>query len=350
MKLKKMIGGALVAATLGTVMLSGVAGADGTNPQTTGTGWDDKNDTITGGGSDTTYVWMQGAERLYNQAGGCRVITDKTSPVKGQCQTGTGQDATDNTGNWDHDATVSAYPTGSSAGVADLLGQDTGTGAPAHLYNYARSSRGPNASGDTGAVFWGYGKDALSMVTFGRSGDLSVQDIKDIYSCAKTDWSQVGGGSLGSGPIQPIGMNPASGTYGSMKTFLGFEPNAGACVAKDSSGNYPFENDVKQLNDVNFNKPNALWWMSAGEWKSFPFHRQDALLNTVGGKSSVNPTQVALNQYPATRFIYHVTLTGDAAPVGATDSVSGSSSGKSGAVREFTRFICKNSAELLLPV
>jgi ABC-type phosphate transport system substrate-binding protein len=340
-----MIAATLAAAALGGTVMAGVAGADGTNPPTSGTGWDDKVDRIVGGGSDTTYAWHQLAERIYNQAGGCRVITSSSSPVKGNCTTPPlVQDQTDATGNWDHDVTVSAYPTGSSAGVADLL---SGSG---RLYDYARSSRGPKTSGETGTEFWGVAKDAVGVVTFaGRpTGNLTDQDIKDIYNCTKTDWSQVGGGLMGSGPIVPIGMNPDSGTYATFQSFIGVAPNNGACVVglNGTKVTYPFENDAKQISEntwLNANRSNAIWWMSAASWKAYDFKRQDSALNNVNGRSPINPTQVLTGQYPITRFIYHVTKATDAAPVGSTDEVTGGTSGKPGAVREFTEFLCKGS-------
>ncbi len=345
MKLKKIVAAALAAAALGGTVMTGVAGADGTNPGTSGTGWNDTPDRIVGGGSDTTYAWHQLVEKLYNQAGGCRVITTSSSPQKGNCQTGAAQDQTDFTGNWDHDVTVSAYPTGSSAGVAELTAAGTG------LYDYARSSRGPKTSGESGTTFWGVAKDAVAIVNFpGRAaGNLTDQEIKDIYSCTKTDWSQVAGGTLGSGPIVPIGMNPDSGTYATFQSFLGFAPNNGSCVVglNGAKTTYPFENDVKQLNENAFlsaNKGNVIWWMSAAVWKSYLFKRQDAQINTVNTRSPIVPAQVASGQYPITRFIYHVTRTADAAPVGSTDELTGGTSGKSGAVREFTEFLCKNPA------
>ena len=39
-------------------------------------GYDDAPDQILGGGSDTTYFGMQGIDRLYNRAPGCKVIID----------------------------------------------------------------------------------------------------------------------------------------------------------------------------------------------------------------------------------------------------------------------------------
>lgn len=343
MKLKKTLAAALTFVTLGSTVLAGTAGANGTNPGTAGTGFDDKPDMIVGGGSDTTYPVMQLFERVYNQAGGCRTITSSSNPAKGQCLTGASQDQSDYAGNWDHDVAVSSYPTGSSAGVAGMLGQDGNNPA---LYDYARSSRGPKTSGETGSVFWGFAKDAVAFVTFGNraAADLTVQEIRDIYSCQKTDWSQIGGGAFGSGPIEPIGMNPDSGTKATMDAFLGVDANGGSCVKKLANGVFPFENDVKQLDDTAINKDNAIWWMSIAAWKAYSYKRVDAKVNTVAGRSPQNQLHVATNQYPATRFLFHVTRSADAAASGTTDEVVGAVNGKGGAVREFTEFICKNSA------
>jgi ABC-type phosphate transport system substrate-binding protein len=349
MKLKTIIGSLAAGAVLGTTLLSGVAGADGTNPGTSGTGWDDIADVIVGGGSDTTYAWHSLAEKIYNQADGCRVVTSSTSADKGNClEPIEGQDNTNYTGNWDHDAAVSAYPVGSSSGVKELTSSPA---VPGGKWDYARSSRGPKSSGETGTVFWGVAKESIAVVTFtGRAvANLTSQEVRDIYQCVKTDWSQVGGGAYGSGPIIPVGMNPDSGTYASFQSFLGFAPNNGACV-KGLDGNktiYPFENDIKQLNNnawLNSNKANEVFWMSSAAWRAYPFKRQDAGLNTLDGKSAVNAAQVATGSYPITRIVNHVTRATDASPVVGTDEVSGGTTGKSGAVREFTEFLCKDTS------
>jgi ABC-type phosphate transport system substrate-binding protein len=352
MKLKTLIGTAGAAAVLGATVFAGTAGADGANPPTVGTGNDDIADVIVGGGSDTTYAWHSLVEKIWNQADGCRVVTSSTSANKGNCLVGAGQDITTAEGNFDHNVAVSAYPVGSSSGVKELTSSPA---VPGGKWDYARSSRGPKSSGETGTVFWGVAKESIAVVTFtGRAAaNLTDQEIKDIYNCTKTDWSQVGGGAYGSGPIVPVGVNPDSGTFASFESFLGFNPNNGACV-KGLDGNkiiYPFENDVKQLNNnpwLNANKPNAITWMSSAAWRAYAFKRQDAQLNTINGRSAVNPSQVATGQYPITRIVNHVTRVTDASPVGTTDEVGGGTSGRSGAVREFTEFLCKNSERHVL--
>ena len=67
MKLKSLIGAALVAGTL----LSGTAMTSMVSASPEPSGWDDNNDKATGSGSDTTYAFMQRAELYMNQAQGC---------------------------------------------------------------------------------------------------------------------------------------------------------------------------------------------------------------------------------------------------------------------------------------
>jgi hypothetical protein len=165
-------------------------------------------------------------------------------------------------------------------------------------------------------------------------------------------------------------MNSASGTYATFRGFIGFDPNAGACVRKvdtDGAGAaapfFPFENDSKPveastttINNIN----NAFWWMSWASFRAFPYLRGSAQQWTVNGVAQ-SATTVSNNTYPFTRFIFHVTKKVDATPSAAgsddvwgatvagapavyTPDASVASSGKSGAVREYTEFLCKNSA------
>lgn len=324
MKLKALIGSAVAAAVLTT---GGMAAAAPPN-----TGWDDINDIITGSGSDTTYNFMQRAELTYNQAVGCDTVNTSNTPLHAQCLT-TGQTATDIQGNWDHDMAVSLFPTGSGAGVSALQ-QDR--------VDYARSSRGPRTSGDSGTNFWAFGKDGVAVVSFGsRVLSLSKAQIQGIYNCSINNWSQIAG--QGSGVIEPIGLNPSSGTKATFDAYLGFDANNGACVKKLTSGIYPFENDVKPvLADANINEANAVWWMSYAEYSSFQYKRGNARVATVDG-SAPSVSTISNNSYPITRQIFHVTKN-SISPVGATADIAGPDGGKQGAVRELTEFLCKPTA------
>ena len=319
---------------------AGVASADGAGGQA-GTGWDGVNQILLGQGSDTTYLMMQGVTNVYNAAPGCETDNASGSATLGQCILPPGQSRTDVKGNWDHDVTTEMFPTGSGAGIKALqLSQ----------VDFARSSRGPKTSGESDLNFFAYAKDGLAMITMaGRSAaNLTKSQIQGIYNCTITDWSTLG---FPAGTIAPYGMNTSSGTYASMVTFLGFDPNAGACVKKLGNGDLPFENDVKQIAgpgalaaDV-ANAPNAFWWGSYAELKTYAYKAQTAEFWSVDGVAISNGT-IANNSYGAKRFVYHVAKKVDATPTLAgtgtgTGDMGGTVSGKGGGVREFTEFICK---------
>lgn len=324
MKLKALIGAALAAAVLTT---GGMAAAAPPN-----TGWDDINDIITGSGSDTTYNFMQRAELNYNQAVGCDTVNSSNTPLHAQCLT-TGQTATDIRGNWDHDMAVSLFPTGSGAGVSALQ-QDR--------VDYARSSRGPRTSGDSGTNFWAFGKDGVAVVTFGRNIGLTKNQIQGIYNCTLTNWNQIPGQAAG--VIEPVGLNPSSGTKATFDAYLGFDANNGTCVKKLTSGIYPFENDVKPvLADANINEANAIWWMSFAEFSAFPYKRGTATIVPVDGLAP-STSNISNNAYSITRQIFHVTKN-SITPQGSTSNLLGPDGGKQGAVRELTEFLCKPAAE-----
>ena len=338
MKLKALVAGLIAAAFLTTAAVAGAV-PNPPEPNAAGSGWDDVNDLIVGSGSDTTYAFMQGFEKIYNQANGCDTNNSTGSATVGNCLTGAQQGQTDARGNWDHDYAVSKYPTGSGAGVKEL--QDG-------KVDYARSSSAPAAAGGgQGDVnFWAYGKDGIVVVTFGNraTGNLTTAQLASIWNCSVTDWGTLLGGAPNGQTIQPWGMNAASGTKRTFQGFLGLaDINAGGCVKKLDNGIFPFENDVKQLNtDPSFDANNAIWWMSFAEFKAFAYKRQDAKTWDVNG-TTVSNTTVSNGSYPFTRFIWHVTKKADATADAATENVLGASGGKGGAVRELTEFMCKAS-------
>lgn len=336
MKLKTMVAGVVAAATL-----FGAAGAAMAAPP--GSGWDDTPDRVEGAGSDTTYAFMQKAELLFNQAQGCDTDNTAGSANLGKCLNPASPDPTTTSakqGNWDHDYFVGRYPTGSTAGVRQLQG----IGGSA---DYARSSRGPNATGETDLNFWGYGKDGIAIVTMnGRAaGNITKAQIQGIYQCNITTWDQITGNPADAGKtIQPVGMNPASGTKATFQTYLGFDPNAGACVKKLTNGQYPFENDAKPvLGDAAIDTANAIWWMSYAEWKSYPYKRQSTDFWQVDGKSLTN-ANVSSNTWPITRFIYHVVKKTTVDAAAGTETWTGAVGGSQGGVRELTRFMCSSLA------
>ncbi len=197
--------------------------------------------------------------------------------------------------------------------------------------------------------------------------------------------------------IIPWQMNTGSGTYNQFKAYVAgasgdasFDPNTsggtGCARALNAGGSQPLENDVKPLiNDPsnatfgtgNDNPENWLWWSSFGVLSAFPFTSgvtragtlYQATAAAVGtGTSSFLPSTSLTSQYPIKRTLWNVSRKGDAdcpavltagvrtcdftgqpgPTIGAgptTDlNVAGATTGPGGAVREFMRFICRQSA------
>lgn len=338
-----------------------------------GTGWDNNPDVAVGGGSDTTYYVMQRLETLYNGAPGC-IVSTANDANKGLCSTPSA--TTPDTGNFDHDVLVSATPTGSGAGVNALLS----AGSAYHPgINYARSSRGPSGTETNELTFWGYARDAIAVTSFGtRAGlNLTQAQLVSIYTCAATTWGQVLGTSDTS-PIIPWDMNSASGTRASFVSYLG-NITFGSCVRKLTSGVAPFENDVKPLladagpdgthGTADDNENNFVWWMSYGAFVTYPYVKAagtgagnattpvvNSQLVSVGG---ILPSAANINDgsYPISRTIYHVTKNTEADCAGASGAtcgtgpdVTGATTGAGGAVREFTRWLCRTANATLNPL
>jgi hypothetical protein len=235
------------------------------------------------------------------------------------------------------------------------------------------------------------------------AGALTPTEIFHIWNCDYTTWSQVPSlgiapGAANDGPIIVFGMNSSSGTYGTMNTWVinnavgapsTFTVNAKPCDHALSTGLFSFENDVKPiLNDVaangidgsgpglsnsasaHNNPENFIWFSSFGEMSAFP-HKSSTTISGTKYQFIASPINGVLpstsniinNTYPIGRTLYHVTLKtdadcpktsgscdfvgnpGPALPGGGTDlGMAGASSGKGGAVLEFTRFICRASA------
>lgn len=360
---KKLI---FAAALTAFASLAGVVPAEAAPP---GSGWDDTPDVVVGGGSDTTYLAMQRLETLYNGTPGCTIDTGTSSATKGKCIAG---QTTPTNGNFDHDVFVGATPTGSSAGVNALL--PTGV-----QYNpaidYARSSRGPSGTEANSVTFWGYARDAIAVITFGSRGTVALtrQNLIDIYTCQPNadDWSDFG---LPAGPIIPWDMNAASGTTASFKTYTGLT-TFGTCVRKLTNGTAPFENDVKPilgdagpdltLGTADDDENNYIWWISYGAWSKYPYTANGFVDgNTAGTAIGSNlvtvegtlpsANSITNNSYAILRTLYHVTKEADADcnTVPGTDGVCnnagaptvyGTTTGKGGAVRGFTEWLCRTS-------
>jgi ABC-type phosphate transport system substrate-binding protein len=332
MKLKALAATVLVAATL--IGASGIAGATSPEPS----GFDDHADSIVGSGSDTTYPFITRSDRLYNESLGCDTNNNYGQVGYGDCLATSG--TANVKGDWDHDVVSERYPTGSGAGISALQNGD---------YDFARSSRAPKASGESDLNFWAFGKDGLVIETYGTRtpGNLTKAQIQGIYNCTITSWQTITGNGADAGKtIQPWGMNPSSGTKATFDAYLGFDTNSHSCVKQLSSGIYPFENDSKPvLADAGVDANNAIWFGSYAEFKSWTYKRQTAKSWTVDGVAPSAGT-ISNNSYGLTRFIYHVTkktAVTDSSPAGG-EALGGADTGKAGAVREYTKFLCKGQS------
>lgn len=269
-----------------------------------------------------------------------------------------------------------------------------------------KTSGGNAIGGNESAVdaFWGFAQDGVQLLTFQtRTAAVNTVAIPDteighIFDCTYTQWSQVPSlaglipGTMPDGPIVVWGMNSGSGTYSTFKTWLqtsgglggSFDPDSAACARKLSNNTFPLENDIKPLltdaqnngglstaaNSTN-NPTNWVWWGSFGLMSAYPYLSSG--INVTGAPA--NPYGAAATNihgvlpstanilsltYPISRTLYHVTRKQDAdcptngagacaslatgAPPGDINVTSTASGGNLGAVREFTRFMCRQSA------
>jgi ABC-type phosphate transport system substrate-binding protein len=258
----------------------------------------------------------------------------------------------------------------------------------------------------TSDTFWGFAQDGIEVTVFNQRGAqvqaapgsaITANELYHIWNCDYDTWSDIASlgiapGSANDAPIVAWGMNSSSGTYATMNDYLianggapaGWAANNQACVKKKIAATniYALENDIKEIvnspdiaalstvaNSPN-NPKNWIWWGSFGGFSAYP-----ALSKTVRAGTTVtaiaskvngilpSTSNILANTYPIGRTLYHVTRINDAdcpvpaalcsfsgspgpaIPGGGTDfNVAGSTSGPTGAVREYTRFICRVSA------
>ncbi len=226
-------------------------------------------------------------------------------------------------------------------------------------------------------------------------------------NASMTHWSDIPElgitpGGAEDGPIVPWSMNAKSGTHDTfeadVKTASGdgsFAVNTNTCDRVLANGSNPFENDIKPLfNDANANPDirqggptgtpaglsnvatstqnpvNWIWFGSFGEDSTFTFKYK----YTIGGNThqaypapvmGVIPGggNISSGTYPLARELYIVTKFADAdcprtanacdsslysqgpnLPTSGKDiNIAGGTGTTSGAVREFIRFVCRNS-------
>jgi ABC-type phosphate transport system substrate-binding protein len=206
-------------------------------------------------------------------------------------------------------------PDGSSAGVTALRNDKVG------LYDYARSSRGPNPGETSTMDFWAYALGALDWVYFPGSlappQGLTQAQLIGIYTCDPgtgapfiSDWSQVGGSP---GPIVKYAPQTQSGTY----SFFNSKLLNGSTVDKNCDAGHKStflqEHDARGVTDAT--KPNAIF---AYDWARYNAQIAGFEANLTNGASlgafgvsapiipdrgNVNETK---NRFFGTRYVYNV--------------------------------------------
>jgi hypothetical protein len=218
-----------------------------------------------------------------------------------------------------------------------------------------------------------------------------------VKASQRMRWSDVipglagGAGGPNDADIVPWGMNTGSGTFGTFNAWViansnapaGWTMDGQACDRKLQPDNiFPLENDIKPLINDGASQPlsnvatspnnpeNWMWQGSFANLSTFQF-----LSQAVNNGTTYTAIQARINgtlagfanildrSWPIARTIYHVTRKADADCVktaGACDflghpgpaiaaggndlNVTGATSGTRGAVREFTRTLCRQSA------
>jgi ABC-type phosphate transport system substrate-binding protein len=89
-------------------------------------------------------------------------------------------------------------PNGANTGVSALLSNAKSTvDSVTPCIDYARSSRAKKSDGTESSLsFYAFARDAVTWVSIGNSyapASLTLAQLKGIFECSITDWSQVGG-------------------------------------------------------------------------------------------------------------------------------------------------------------
>jgi ABC-type phosphate transport system substrate-binding protein len=262
--LSKILAGSAAAAAM-VAIVAGPALADppsGVTPRA--------NDVV-GVGSDTTQFILDQLSTDYNAAhsGAKRLLYSWDAVPQGQT-------ITVKAGGVNNDCTI-VRPTGSSAGIAALEANATVSGGTGFCIDFARSSRARSTSDPAcasgGICFVALGGDAVtwadrSAASGGTNAPatLTLSQLKKIYLCQVSNWSQVGGASA---PIHAFLPQTSSGTRAFFLTALGGGTpiTPGSCVSTDNNTLIENEGVAPVLND-----PDAVFPYSVGDFIAQVYH------------------------------------------------------------------------------
>jgi ABC-type phosphate transport system substrate-binding protein len=248
-----------------------------------------------------------------------------------------------------------ARPNGTGDGFTALTADQistTDSTTPCVDFNRSSSAKATNGS-QSSLNFWALGQDAIDWVTVGTayapSTPLSDLQLREIFTCQVTDWSQVGGQE---GAIH-VYVNPS--TAGTYKYFL---TAIGTTAAAVSSG-CPDATTIEQVDgsaldgDPQGIAPYAVskWAGQSNDLTGFPDERGGTVLGHLGGSTppvvaeSLDSTSYNVlntsfaNAGSQGRYLYNVTRSTDTAAEQTLATNLFSSTG----------YICQNEDELLIP-
>jgi ABC-type phosphate transport system substrate-binding protein len=206
-------------------LLSGAIDACGDGPATPGALTD-----IAGVGAPGTEGLMDAVAEAYNGTNPSARAADWDGVNPADC-TLTGTIVTKGSSPTDETCQITR-PTSSGAGLTALTSAPSDGGHP--CIDYARSSAASPAGSPAGLAWVPVGRDAVSWTTpnsnTAKPATLTPAQLQAIYTCAATNWNQVGGSSA---PIVPVLPQAGSGTRSSFLAMLGIT-TPGPCVVNGS--------------------------------------------------------------------------------------------------------------------
>jgi ABC-type phosphate transport system substrate-binding protein len=183
-------------------------------------------------------------------------------------------------------------PNGSSAGILGSTGgplgltANTKTKTKTFCTDFARSSRaratGDPAAGPGGIQFLAFAKDAVTYATNSTTNapaNLTTAQLASIYTCAVSNWKQVGGKSA---PINAQLPQTGSGTRKFFLTALGGGTpiTPGPCVnaspGEQTGGGVNFPEENEGVNKF-LQGPNVIYPYSIGKFIAEVFHSAKCL-------------------------------------------------------------------------
>ena len=274
------------------------------------------NEALQAVGSDTTYFVMGGLTPMWNADTTINQAAHKDNIYNTPPRLGGAFPASFHVAG-DSRCTSKDYPPltppdGSSAGISALIASGT-----SGCVDFARSSRGRNASDPSNLKFFAYGLDALSWSRWAgghQPSNLTQQQLINIYTCNPStgvpfasNWSQVGGTA---GPIIKYAPQTGSGTY----SFFNSKILNGAVIDQNCNSTH-LSHFVQEHDNTTIpagQKIYAINPFSFAQWTAMangviPNRRNGALLGAINGTApSATTVRVANPHFLGTRYIYNV--------------------------------------------